>query len=57
MVRGKEERLALQAPGDRLYARLPEQSSAFGAAPAELTIMVSGRLILPRPPLDSGVGA
>jgi hypothetical protein len=36
MVRGTEERFALQAPGDRLHARLPEQSSASGAAPAAL---------------------
>jgi hypothetical protein len=57
MARGKEERFALQAPGDRLHARLPGRSPAFGAAPAALTIMVSGRLILPRPPPDSGVGA
>ena len=54
MVGGKEERFALQAPGDRLHARLPEQSSAFGAAPAGLTIMVSGRLILPRPHQTAG---
>ena len=57
MVRGKEERLPCKRQETDSTHGCPSISSAFGAAPAELTIMVSGRLILPRPPPDSGVGA
>ncbi len=39
-----------RAPGGRFRVRLPERSSACRSAPAELTIMVSCQLILPRPP-------